>query len=77
MKMTLPILKWLGTVAGIGGAVLVALNIPASGWGFVFFLVSSVCWGTAALTIREWSLLLLQGVFTIINLIGIYRWLLV
>ena len=68
-------LKWIGTAAGILGAIIVALNVPFSGWGFVAFLVSSLGWLTAALMMRETSLALLQAAFTAINLLGIYRWL--
>ena len=75
--MHLSILKWLGTLAGVAGAGLIAVNIPASGWGFTLFLVSSVSWGMAATLMRESSLVLLQAAFTFINIIGIYRWLLV
>ncbi len=35
-------LKWFGTGMGIAGALVIALNLPFSGWGFVLFLVSSV-----------------------------------
>ena len=69
-------LKWLGTAAGIAGALWIAMNLPSSGWGFSLFLLSSMSWGTAALLMGETSLLLLQGVFTAINVLGIWRWLL-
>ncbi len=68
-------LKWTGTATGIAGATLVALNVSISGWGFVLFLASSVSWTVAALRMRENSLALLQGAFTVINVLGIYRWL--
>ena len=71
----LPWLKWAGTMTGIAAASLIALNISISGWGFAVFLVSSLSWGAAAFLMGETSLLLLQGVFTIINALGIYRWL--
>ena len=35
-------LKTIGVSTGIAGALIVALNLPWSGWGFVVFLVSSV-----------------------------------
>ncbi len=68
-------LKWKGTATGIAGATIIALNLPISGWGFVLFLVSSVSWTIAGLRMRENSLALLQAAFTVINLLGIYRWL--
>ncbi len=68
-------LKWLGTATGIAGGTVIALNLPFSGWGFVLFLISSVSWTIAGLRMRENSLVVLQGAFTAINLLGIYRWL--
>ncbi len=68
-------LKWLGTATGIAGATVIALNLSFSGWGFVLFLASSVSWTVAGLRMRENSLVVLQGAFTAINLLGIYRWL--
>ena len=70
-------LKWLGAAAGIAGATIIALNLPISGWGFVLFLVSSTSWTVAGLRMREHSLALLHAAFTAINLLGIYRWLIV
>jgi len=72
---TIALAKWTGTLFGVSGAVLVALNLPVSGWGFVLFLVSSVSWTVAGVMMRERSLIVLNVVFTIINMLGIYRWL--
>ncbi len=69
-------LKWLGTAAGILGALLVAANIPSSGWGFVLFLVSSLSWSAAGMLMREPSLVALNVTFVAINILGIVRWLL-
>ena len=66
--------KWIGTATGVAGAVLIALNIGAVTAGFVLFLVSSVLWSTVGWVHREPSLVVLQGAFTLINLLGIYRW---
>jgi drug/metabolite transporter (DMT)-like permease len=67
-------LKWFGTITGVAGALLLAINIPESGWGFVLFLGSSVSWCMAGITMKEPSIWTLHGVFTIVNMIGIYRW---
>jgi len=69
--------KWIGTAAGVTGAVLVALNVGVTGYGFVLFLVSSLLWSAAGVAQREPSLVVLQGAFTAINVLGIYRWLVV
>ncbi len=70
-------LKWIGTATGILGALWIASNIPTSGWGYVLFTLSSICWSLAGGRMRELSLVLLHSVFLVINLVGIYRWLIV
>lgn len=72
----LRVLKWMGTGAGILGALLIAANTPISGWGFVLFLLSSLLWTAAGLLMREPSLVALNAAFTAINILGIVRWLL-
>lgn len=69
--------KWVGTATGIAGALLIALNIGHVGIGFVLFAVSSALWAVAGWVHREMSLVVLQGVFLIIDLVGIWNWLLV
>jgi hypothetical protein len=70
-------IKWFGTVTGVVGAVILALNIPISGWGWVLFAVSAAAWTTAGLVMREYSLAILQGAFLLVDLLGIWRWLIV
>jgi hypothetical protein len=67
--------KWIGTATGMVAAVLIAVNIGAEAYGFGLFLVSSVLWTWAGWMHRETSLALLEGTFTVINIIGLYRWL--
>jgi hypothetical protein len=69
--------KWVGTLTGIADAILVALNTEVSGYGFILFLASSLLWCAAGVTQRDDSLILLQATFVIINITGIYRWLVV
>lgn len=67
--------KWVGTVAGVAGAVLIALNLGMVIYGFWLYLISSVLWTAVGWVQRETSLFVLQGAFTAINILGIYRWL--
>lgn len=69
--------KWFGTLTGVAGALILALNIPISGWGWVLFAVSAAAWTAAGMAMREYSLAVLQGTFLIVDLIGIWRWLIV
>jgi hypothetical protein len=73
-SMTMGVAKWIGTVAGVAGAVLIALNLGLVEYGFVLFLFSSSLWLAVALIQREPSLAVLQGTFTVINVIGLWRW---
>lgn len=67
-------IKWIGTIAGVSGAILIALNLGIVGYGFALFLVSSSLWLAAAVAQRETSLIVLQGTFTAINVLGLTRW---
>jgi nicotinamide riboside transporter PnuC len=67
--------KWIGTAAGVSGAILVALNLGLVVYGFGLFLISSLLWSVVGWFRREMSLVVLQGTFTVINIVGIYRWL--
>ena len=70
----LAIAKWIGTGAGVSGAILIALNLGIVAQGFALFLVSSVLWCAVALIQREPSLVVLQSVFTVVNVLGLWRW---
>ena len=77
MTKTLPILKWIGTISGAAGALLISLNIPESGWAFVFFLISSLAWTSAGFLMRDVALWTLNLAFVAIDIIGIVRWIIV
>lgn len=66
--------RWVGTAAGILGALLIALNLGVVVWGYWFFLVSSVLWLTVAWVDEDYSLALLQGIFVLVNVLGLLRW---
>lgn len=71
------VIKWVGTATGVLGALILALNIPLSGWGWVLFLVSSLCWTFAGVVMKDMSLAILQFAFVVVDLIGVWRWLIV
>ena len=68
-------IKWVGTFAGIAGAVLIAVNIGIVGYGFVLFLISSLLWSAVAIVQRDASLFVLQGAFVLVDVVGVVRWL--
>lgn len=69
-------MEWLGAATGLLGAWLVAANVASmSGYGFLAFLASNVCWVVYGVKQRAWGLVVQQVGFTGSSLLGIYRWL--
>ncbi|MEJ5976661.1 PRC-barrel domain-containing protein [Novosphingobium sp. PS1R-30] len=58
-------------------AMMTAANLGArvTGWGFVVFTIGSIAWSVIGLTSGQTNLLASNGFLTIVNLIGIWRWL--
>jgi hypothetical protein len=68
---------WLAPAATMIAAVMTAANLGTrvTGWGFVVFAVGSVAWVTVALGTGQQNLLLSNGFLTVVNFVGIWRWL--
>ena len=65
---------WIGTITGIAGGVLVALNFEFSKFGYMFFMVSAISWIIQGVKNNDNSLVLLNAVFVCVNTLGLYRW---
>jgi len=71
------VLKWSASISGVVAAAMVSLDLGrrVTGWGFVLFVFSSICWIAGALMSSDealWS----QNLFLFgINLFGVYRYL--
>ena len=70
-------IEWSGSLTGISAAVLLALNIPISAWAYVFYLLSSILLLIWGLREQAHGVAFQNFVFIAINLLGIYRWLIV
>jgi hypothetical protein len=66
--------EWIGTALGVSGALLLALNAPASKYGWVLFLGSNLAWIAFSAIQRHRGLLVQQLVFTGTSLLGIARY---
>ena len=68
---------WIAPVATTAAAIMTAANLGnrVTGWGFVVFTVGSLAWSTVAVATGQTNLLLTNGVLTLVNLAGIWRWL--
>ena len=68
------VLEWIGALLGVIGALLLALNMRFSQWGWVAFLVSNIFLITYTVLTGQWGLLTMQLIFTGTSVLGIYRW---
>ena len=68
------ILTWFGSVFGITGAFILALNNKHSKWGFVLFLLSDLCWIVNGINTHNMPLTTMDVMFTITSVIGIKRY---
>ncbi|MEN3746401.1 PRC-barrel domain-containing protein [Sphingomonas sp. HF-S3] len=58
-------------------AMMTAANLGArvTGWGFVVFTAGSICWSIVGLTSGQTNLVASNAFLTVVNLVGIWRWL--
>jgi hypothetical protein len=56
---------------------MTAVNLGArvTGWGFVVFLIGSISWSLIGFSSGQTNLLWTNGFLTVVNLVGIWRWL--
>lgn len=69
------IIEWTGSLTGVSAAILLALNIPISAWAYVFYLFSSILLLAWGLREKAHGVAFQNFVFIAINILGIYRWL--
>lgn len=72
----LQLLEWVGgCTMGVLGALILALNVPWSGYGWILFLVSNLSWMRYAVLTKTTSIFVMQIAFTSTTAIGLFRWL--
>ena len=70
-------LEWTGSLTGVSAAILLALNIPISGWAYIFYLLSSILLMIWGIRKKAHGVAFQNFVFIAINILGIYRWLII
>ena len=65
-------IKWLGTIASIIGAFLVASKIAF--FGYIFFSFGSSFWLYVGIKQKDYSLITLNGVFFSANMLGLFNY---
>lgn len=68
---------WLAPIATAVAAIMTAANLGArvTGWGFVVFAIGSLGWSAVGLTSGQTNLVTTNAFLTIVNALGIWRWL--
>ncbi len=64
-------ISWLGTLSSIIGAFLVASQIIFV--GYICFIIGSASWLIVGFKRKDNSLIVLNGVFFLANILGIYN----
>ncbi len=77
METLITVLKWTASISGMLAAFMVSLDFGrrVTGWGFVIFVGSSICWFAGAWLTKDFALGTQNTVLFGINLLGVYRYL--
>lgn len=71
------IVKWAASISGMVAAFMVSLDAGRrlTGYGFLLFVLSSICWFAGAWMTEDWALGTQNTVLFAINILGVYRYL--
>jgi PRC-barrel domain len=71
------IAEYVAPIATMLAACMTAANLGprVTGWGFVVFTVGSLAWSAVAVASGQQNLLLTNAFLTLVNAVGIWRWL--
>jgi len=77
MSMAADVAGIVAPAATMIAAMMTAANLGArvTGWGFVVFALGSVSWSIVAIASGQTNLLATNVFLTLVNLVGIWRWL--
>lgn len=64
-------ISWIGTVASILGAYLVAMQFILI--GYIAFSVGSITWLVVGISRKDSALITMNGTFFVANMIGLYN----
>jgi len=71
------VLRWLGSIMTMGPGLVIAARVRPRlmGWAFVGLTVGSLTWIIAGYLAADYPLVAQNVAITLINMFGIYRWL--
>lgn len=75
--VTPEVLRWIASATTMGAGLVLAARVRPRliGWAFVVLTLGSLIWIGIALLSQEFALMAQNIVLTLINVFGIYRWL--
>jgi hypothetical protein len=71
------ILRWAASLGTMGAGLVLAARVQprTTGWAFVVLTGASIIWIAVGYLTAEYALMVQNVVVTLINVFGIYRWL--
>lgn len=66
-------LEWAGALSGLAGALMLAMNVRTSRWGWIGFLASNFLMIAFATELNRWGLVVMYCGFLGTSLLGLYR----
>ena len=68
---------WIAPIATMIASMMTAANFGSriTGWGFVVFVIGSIAWSAVGLASGQTNLVATNVFLTLVNLIGVWRWL--
>jgi hypothetical protein len=71
------ILRWCASLLTILPGLVIAARVRPrwTGWAFVALTIGAITWTAVAYVAKDYALLSQNVAITLINIIGIYRWL--
>lgn len=67
-------LKWIGTIAGIIGSLLVALNSGYQFIGYISFLIGAISWLIVSIQNKDKAGIVQWMFFSAVNLLGLINY---
>lgn len=67
-------IRWIGTLTGILGAILVAGNFGYQSMGYASFLIGSTACFYSAFQVRDNPSMVLWGFFSLVNCYGLFAY---
>ena len=69
-------MRWISSIAGLSGGIIVASNTEISKYGYIFLALSSSSLGISSYLDRDTSLVVYSAsLFIFCDLFGLYSWL--